>query len=79
MYLFADINCANLACPIVQVGEKKTMNRLAMVKVESLDIRCSQSLSIAGRGKHTLDFVQFFFRSDVKLVYQDRCTGIAVS
>ena len=50
-----------------------------MVKVKSFGLRYTQPLSIANSGEYTLDIIQFSFLSDVKLVYQDRCAGIAVS
>ena len=66
-------------CPVIQVRKKEAVDLLVVVKVKRLDLRCTQPLSIAGRGKRSLNFIQFFFVSDVKLVDQNRRTRIAVS
>ena len=77
--LFADIDCARLPLPSHTGQKKEAVDRLVVAKAKRLDLRCTQPLSIAGRGKRSLNFIQLFFVSDVKLVDQNRRTGIAVS
>ena len=74
----ADVHRADLPCPIVQVREKKLMDRLVVGKIKNAFQRALFQLGGVDIGGESLRLLQRGLVMDMQFVHQHRCAGVAV-
>ena len=76
--LLAKVHRADLPCPIVQVREKKLMDRLIVGKIKNAFQRALFQLGGVDIGGESLRLLQRGLVMDMQFVHQHRCAGVAV-